>query len=327
MEMQKTTACSTETDDQATILQTIDLKVAFRIGGRELPVVDSVSLELKWPEHTALLGETGCGKSILALAILGLLPVNAFVEGMIRGLGHTDLLALPPKAINALRGRRMVFIPQNPHGSLNPVFRTKRQLAESIRLVHRDRPAGIMARVHDLLSRTGFTNPEKVAGLYPSQLSGGMAQRILISSALAGAPDLIIADEPTKGLDPAIADQCLNLLTSSFKDAAMLLITHDLAAAAGCDRAAVMYAGEIVECGPAGEVFKRPLHPYTRALIAAHPANGLEPIPGSAPGLATMPCGCRFHPRCAEADRRCGDIHPALSGNGQRWVRCFHAGS
>jgi peptide/nickel transport system ATP-binding protein len=302
------------------------LKVVFRSNGLELPAVDRVSMELRPATCTALLGETGCGKSVLALAIFGLLPVNALVSGCISGLGHADILSLPPKRINGLRGRAMVLIPQNPHGSLNPVFRIEKQLTEAIRLIARKKSAGMRTAALGLLSKTGFSAPDKIAALYPHQLSGGMAQRVLLSAGLAGTPELVIADEPTKGLDDETATRCLHLLKTSFGTAAMLLITHDLKAAAICDEVALMYAGEIVEQGPADKVMADPRHPYARGLVAAHPSNGLHPISGSAPGLSEMPKGCRFHPRCPRADSRCVSEHPSLTARGNRWVRCFHAG-
>lgn len=306
-------------------LRIINLKVVFHGGRNELPAVDRVSLDLKRAHHTALLGETGCGKSVLALAVFGLLPAEAFVSGHIRGFGHEDILSLPPKPLNALRGRTMVLIPQNPQGSLNPVFRVGDQLAEAIRLVSGERPPKIRAAALELLSRTGFCEPDRVARLYPHQLSGGMAQRVLLAVGLAGAPELVIADEPTKGLDDETANRCLGLLTQCFEKAALLLITHDLDVAAVCDEAALMYAGEIVERGPADRVLSEPRHPYTIGLVSAQPANGLHPIPGSAPGLSEIPKGCRFHPRCPGADRRCGSDHPPLLARGNRFVRCFHA--
>lgn len=302
------------------------LKVIFRSNGLELPAVDSVSMELRPANRIVLLGETGCGKSVLALAIFGLLPANARVSGCISGFGHEDILALPPKSINGLRGRSMVLIPQNPHGSLNPVFRVEKQLTEAIRLISRKKPAGMRAAALELLSRTGFSDPEKVANLYPHQLSGGMAQRVLLSAGLAGSPEVVVADEPTKGLDDEAATRCLSLLTTCFENAALLLITHDLKAAAVCDEAVIMYAGEIVERGAADKVMAEPRHPYTVGLMAAHPANGLHPIPGATPGLSSIPKGCRFHPRCPRADNRCVSEHPSLTVTENRWVRCFHAG-
>lgn len=315
--------------DGATEIATLrieNLKVVFRSGGLELPAVDRVSLDLKPSKRTALLGETGCGKSVLGLAVFGLLPANALVSGCVRGFGHENLLALPPKRLNALRGRAMVLIPQNPHGSLNPVLRVKRQLAEAIRLVFPERSVKTGAAVLELLSRTGFRDSGKVADLYPHQLSGGMAQRVLVAVGMAGTPELVVADEPTKGLAAETANRCLRLLTRCFETAALLLITHDLNAAAACDEAAIMYAGEIVEQGSAGKVLAEPCHPYAAGLMQAHPEKGLHPIPGSAPGLANIPGGCRFHPRCPQADNRCFREHPPLAARGNRMVRCFHAG-
>jgi peptide/nickel transport system ATP-binding protein len=303
-----------------------DLKVVFKHRGRELTVVNRISAKLAPGRRMALVGESGCGKSVLGLSVFGLLPPNAAVSGNIRGLGHENLLTLSPGAINTLRGRRMVFIPQNPHGSLNPVYPVGKQLAEAVR---RDSPGNVSItrhRVFELLSKTGFSQPEAVAARYPHQLSGGQAQRVLLAIGLAADPEIVIADEPTKGLDNEAAVGCLHLMNTCFEKAAVLFITHDMKAAADCHEAAVMYAGEIVETGPAAEVFAAPMHPYGIGLMRAHPANGLHPIPGAIPDLAEMPAGCRFHPRCPKADTRCRREHPELSPHAQKFVRCFHAG-
>lgn len=307
-------------------LQIRNLKVMFNRRGRELMAVNQISMSLSPGRRVALVGETGCGKSVLALAVFGLLPVNTVVSGNIGGLGHENLLALAPRAINALRGRRMVLIPQNPHGSLNPVYPVGKQVAETVRRISREKSSNIRQRVLELLSKTGFGNPEAMSARYPHQLSGGQAQRVMLAMGLAADPEIVIADEPTKGLDGEAALLSLNLIKICFEKAAVLLITHDMKTAADCHEAAVMYAGELVEMGPAAEVLDEPLHPYGLGLMRAHPANGLHPIPGAAPDPSEMPVGCRFHPRCFKADIRCRREHPRLSLHGRRFVRCFHAG-
>ncbi len=308
-------------------LRISDLEVSFRSGGREIRVLDGVSIDLEKGRRLALLGETGCGKSVLASAIFGLLPANASVKGNIRGLGNENLLNASPKQLNRLRGRSMVLIPQNPKGSLNPGFRVQRQVAEAVRLASgkKDQGTTMEKRVLDLLCKTGFDNPERVARMYPHQLSGGMAQRVLLAAGIAGDPELAVADEPTKGLDPESVEQCLELFKHCFDHAALLLITHDLLAAAACHRAAVMYAGEIVEQGPAREVLETPLHPYTRGLVNAHPSKGLHPIFGQAHGFADIMDGCRFRHRCPEAEAICEKKRPELLFSGKRAWRCFHA--
>ncbi len=307
------------------VLSVSDLRVIFRIGQDRLTAVDKVSLNMAPGEHTALLGESGCGKSALALAIFGLLPKTALVSGVVRGLGFDNLLALPQSAINRLRGRAMVLIPQNPHGSLNPVFRTGRQVAESVYLNACRRPADLRSETHRLLRVAGLPDPQAVARMFPHEISGGMAQRVLLAAGLAGRPIVVVADEPTKGIDPEVRKACMTQLLGGFRESAMLLITHDLEVACVCERAAVMYAGEIVELGPGREVLLAPRHPYTQGLIRAHPRCGLNPLPGEAPALSDLPTGCRFHPRCERADGICGHTPPPLRGDGRRFVRCFHA--
>jgi peptide/nickel transport system ATP-binding protein len=309
-----------------TALSIVNLQVVFRTGRDRLHVVDEVSLDLAAGEHTALLGETGCGKSVLAAAVFRLLPDTAEVSGQVAGLGHKNLLGLSSRALNRLRGREMVLIPQNPHGSLNPVFRIRTQLAESLRL-NRDR-AGGGRRVfpEELLACVGFGEPASVASRFPHQLSGGMAQRVLAAAALAGAPSIVFADEPTKGLDEKARDQCLALLHSRFRECCLLLITHDLKAASECHRVVVMYAGEIVEVCPGPDLISSPRHPYRKGLVGAHPAHGLRPIPGWAPSPRNIPEGCRLHPRCERADERCRSLHPPLGPlSSIRSARCFHA--
>ncbi len=313
--------------DREIVLRISDLEVSFRSAGLKIGVLDRVSIDLEKGRRLALLGETGCGKSVLAAAVFGLLPANASVRGNIRGLGKENILSLSPKELNRLRVRSMVPIPQNPRGSLNPGFRVQRQVAEAVRLANAKRDGGVHVekRVFDLLSQVGFENPERVARMYPHQLSGGMAQRVLLAAGIASEPELAVADEPTKGLDPESVEHCLGLMKHCFSRAALLLITHDLLAAAVCDRAAVMYAGEIVETGPAREVLEAPLHPYTIGLVNAHPSKGLRPIPGQAPVFSDLSDGCRFYPRCPEADSICEKKRPELSFSGKRAWRCFHA--
>jgi peptide/nickel transport system ATP-binding protein len=336
------------------------LRVELPSAAGWLQVVENLSLDLEAGEHTALLGETGCGKSVLAAAVFGLLPEHARTSGVVRGLGHENLLTLTDGVLNRLRGRDMVLIPQNPHGSLNPVFRVGRQLAESIRLnagrssLVKDRPGnfsregprmGLAARfralvrrrgrgwspvpgetARGLLAKAGFDAPERVEGLFPHQLSGGMAQRVLTAVGLAAAPRVVFADELTKGLDGAARNHCLELLRSRFGECALLLITHDLKAAVGCDRTAVMYGGEIVETCPGRALLSDARHPYTRGLIGAHPAFGMIPIPGSPPSPLQRIEGCRFHPRCPRGDARCRSEHPRpASFDSNHWAKCFHA--
>jgi oligopeptide/dipeptide ABC transporter ATP-binding protein len=221
---------------------------------------------------------------------------------------------------------RAVTVPQNPSGSLNPVFRVGRQLAESIRLNAGDTSWKRRPEPADLLARVGLEAPEGVARLFPHQLSGGMAQRVVTAAGLAGMPSIVFADEPTKGLDAEARNLCLDLLRTHFGGCVLMLITHDLKAAVGLPRVAVMYAGEIVEVCEGLDFPANVLHPYSRGLVRAHPAFGLTPIAGAAPSPAALPTGCRFAPRCGQADDRCRVDHPPLIPYASdRSVRCFHA--
>lgn len=276
-------------------------------------------------ESTALLGETGCGKSVLAAGVFGLLPDNTRTDGRIQAFGHDNLLDLPEVGINRLRGRKMVLIPQNPHGSLNPVFSSGWQIAQSLALEPGRKRKQIRSMTLDLLNNVGFRNPEAVAAKFPHQLSGGMAQRVLIAGALAADPLLVIADEPTKGIDAADRNSLLRLMLDRFNGAAMLMITHDLEAASFCNHIAVMYAGELVETGSSHAILSRPRHPYTWGLVQADPVNGMIPMPGSPPRLDDLPDGCRFQDRCSRADSLCRQEHPAMTFSDSPSVRCHHA--
>lgn len=309
------------------VLKVSGLGVIFQVGSTEIHVIDRVSLDLCRGESTALLGETGCGKSVLASAIFGLLQASARISGTAAGFGHANLLSLTQLQINRLRGRKMVLIPQNPHGSLNPVYKIQWQLAESIRLNQKQNHAQMRDQVIELLEQVGFSHPQQIAGMFPHQLSGGMAQRVLIAVGLATNPNLVIADEPTKGMEAGDRDDVIRLMLNRFQHAAVLLITHDLMAAALCSRIAVMYAGEIVEIRPSGTLLQKPLHPYTQGLVHAHPVNALIPVQGSSPDLTDVPVGCRFHPRCDRADSRCQKKHPSLITTGASSIRCHHAAS
>jgi len=219
----------------------------------------------------------------------------------------------------------MVLAPQNPRGSLDPLFTVGAHLRESLR---RTRPGGRRHRerlLGEVLQAAGFADSEKIARLYPHQLSGGMAQRVVIALSLCGNPLLAVADEPTKGLDRQARDQYLLLARRHFANAGLLVISHDLAVAAAGDKVMVMYCGEIVEEGPADELLAQPRHPYTKGLIAAHPAQAMRPIAGALPGVAEVPEGCSFYPRCERRGLLCRHQRPALRLADKRRVRCHHA--
>jgi len=290
-------------------------------------VVDALShlsFELHAGETLALLGESGCGKSLTALALMRLLPGTARLQGGNVLLANPqsrrpeDLLRVSEDRMRQIRGRRMAMIFQEPATSLNPVMRIGTQIAEVLAL-HRGLPATeIQTEVRALLAQVGLPDPERAAMAYPFELSGGMKQRAMIAMALAGDPAMLLADEPTTALDVTLQAQILDLLAELQQQRQMgvLLITHDLAVvAARADRVAVMYAGQIVETGPVAKVLSQPAHPYTRALLAAlperaQPGQPLAQLTGRVPPLGAWPLACRFTPRCAMAEAHCEEEAP-----------------
>ena len=303
---------------------------ALHIHFGNTPVVTDVSLRLDAGRTLCLVGESGCGKSVTALSLARLLPVPParYAGGSIRVDG-VDVLAASPDQLRSLRGGTMSYVFQEPGNSLNPTHRVGQQILESLKLHRPDR-----ARENEvvrLLARVGIASPAERARDYPHQLSGGMQQRVMIAMALASEPRLLIADEPTTALDVTIQAQILELLRDIQRQEAMgiLLITHNLALVADfADDLAVMYAGEIVEEGPAKEVLAHPRHPYTRALIASVPAPGrtssrLKGIPGSVPLPGRWSTGCRFADRCEQVQDACRAAHPNWTSRTESGrVRC-----
>jgi peptide/nickel transport system ATP-binding protein len=308
------------------LISLTELRVTFPGRSGTIRAVDSVDLSLDPGERLALIGESGCGKTVLGMAVMGLLPENAGTGGTIR-YGDRDLCSLPDHEIQRIRGREIAMISQNSASALNPVTTVGDQIAEAL-LVHKicSRKEARTEAVR-LLGLMGFEDPDQAQIRYPHEFSGGMRERILIAIALACKPWLVIADEPTSGLDAGVKAQILELIRNRLADnRTLLLITHDVGAAAFlCTRIAVMYAGEIVETGPLREVLTMPKHPYTQGLIASHPSAGLHPIPGMSPSPDHLPAGCRFSPRCPVATDLCRSTHPNLTGTGgSRQVRCLH---
>jgi peptide/nickel transport system ATP-binding protein len=286
----------------------------------ELRAVDGVDLEIARGECFALVGESGCGKSMTALSVLRLLPdVGRIAAGSVR-LGELDLLALPEAAMRAVRGRRAAMIFQEPSTALNPVLTVGRQVAEVIERHTGLRGAAVRRRTLELLQAVGMPEPERRMGEYAFQLSGGLRQRAMIAGALAVDPEVLIADEPTTALDVTLQAQILALLKQLQKTRgmALLLITHDLGIVAQmADRVAVMYAGEIVEVAPRQAFWRAPQHPYSQKLFAALPsaaqrAGPLAQIPGQVPPLTQAFAGCRFTERCELAFERCAREAPKL---------------
>ncbi|GAA3447270.1 ABC transporter ATP-binding protein [Planomonospora venezuelensis] len=315
------------------LLDVRDLTVVFRQRGRaDVRAVDGVSFSVSPGETVGLVGESGCGKSVTSLAIMGLLPKRGVhVTGGVAFDG-TDLLALPPDKLRALRGRELAVVFQDPMTSLNPVVPIGTQVTEVLTR-HRGLGNGEARReAADLLRRVGIPDPSRRLREYPHQLSGGMRQRALIAAALACRPRLLIADEPTTALDVTIQAQILELLRTLVAESgtALVLITHDLGVVAGmCDTVHVMYAGRIVERAPRYDLFASPRHPYTGGLLASVPRLDqprgvrLEPIKGSPRDTIPWARGCAFAPRCPNRVEACTPDAPDLEG-GRHALRCVN---
>lgn len=296
-------------------------------------LVEDVSLSVRPGETLCLVGESGCGKSLTCMSMLGLLEDKLSIAGSIRLFG-TETVGAPESVLNNLRGRDVAMIFQNPMVSLNPVQRVGAQIAEAI-VEHTDlRGAAVDRRVVELLDQVGIPNVARNKNYYPHQLSGGMCQRVMIAMALACKPKLLIADEPTTALDVTIQAQILRLMRDLQTELGLgiVLVTHDLGVVAEiADHVAVMYAGRIVEAAPVDDLFEDPRHPYTRALMASRigfgrrPGTPLDAISGTVPAPSSRPVGCNFAPRCAMASDTCV-TDPQLVRYGQRAVACHFSG-
>lgn len=307
------------------LLSIRNLTTVFHTEEGKVKACDHINLEIPAGKTVGLIGETGCGKSVLGMSILGLLPRNAALKGEIYYKGR-DLLALNSDQLQRLRGNEIALLPQSPATSLNPVLKIGFQIAEGLNLHRKTKWEQAWDKAVEMLRFLKLPAPEKRVQEYPHQLSGGMKQRVLAAISTTGRPSLLIADEPTKGLDAIMRAQVVGVLRELAREtgAAILLITHDLKVAKSlCDQIAVMYAGEILECGPAEQVLEEPQHPYTKGLLASLPENGLHPIPGYSPSLLDLPAGCRFHQRCALARGLCAKKHPPLKATGDSYVRCL----
>jgi peptide/nickel transport system ATP-binding protein/oligopeptide transport system ATP-binding protein len=340
------------------LLEIRNLKMDFGAGPDALRAVDGVSLTIGAGETVCLVGESGCGKTVTALSIARLVPAPPanYAGGEIL-LNGRDVLKMPPRELCDIRGGVVSYVFQEPGASLNPVFRIGSQIKESLKLHRPDltgragsplpaarpnansgahgvtRPTKntLNEEVIRLLKLVGIPAPESRIKNYPFEMSGGMQQRVMIAMALASEPKLLVADEPTTALDVTIQAQILELLHDLKQrlGMAILLITHNLGIVGDmADRVAVMYAGQIVELSPAKELLRRPLHPYTKALINSVPklaggANRLSAIPGNVPRIGNFPPGCRFAPRCPMAKPECSEKIPELlEVEAGRWVRC-----
>ena len=312
------------------LLEIKNLKMDFGKNAEALRAIDDVSFTIGAGETVCLVGESGCGKTVTALSIGKLVPTPPahYVGGEIL-LNGQDVLQMSNGQLRNIRGGVVSYVFQEPGASLNPVFRVGNQIRESLKL-HRPEKAN-NEEVIRLLKLVGIPAPESRIRNYPFEMSGGMQQRVMIAMALASEPKLLVADEPTTALDVTIQAQILELL-SELKQRlgmAILLITHNLGIVGDmADRVAVMYAGQIVELAPAKELLRRPLHPYTKALMASVPklrgdADRLSAIPGNVPRIGNFPPGCRFAPRCVIARPECSKEIPRLiEVEPGRWVRC-----
>ncbi len=322
--------------DKKPLLEVRDLTTHFFTEDGEVHAVDDVDLVVYPGEILGLVGESGCGKSVTSLTIMRLISApGKILDGEIL-LDGTDLLKLPESEMMKVRGNRISMIFQQPQTALNPVFRVGEQIAEVLS-IHQDfgKEAG-QTRAVDLLKMVGIPDAERRAQAFPHELSGGMAQRVMIAMALACVPELLIADEPTTALDVTIQAQILDLILDMREKmgTSVVLITHDLGVIAEtAERVAVMYAGMIVEQAEVGELFDHPYHPYTQGLIGSIPILGkikdrLDVIPGTVPNLISPPIGCRFAPRCGARVKYglkiCTEINPSLQEvKAEHPVRCW----
>ncbi len=302
------------------------VSTTFQSRGGLVKAVCDVNFTVASGQIVGLVGETGCGKSVLGQSILRLLPPSAVTSGRILFEGK-DLAAMNGEEIRAVRGKKIAYINQNPSEALNPVLKIGTQLVESLRVCGGLDKKEAKEHALEILASLSFDDPADIMKKYPHELSGGMKQRALTAMAMGGKPPFLIADEPTKGLDALIRGQVIESLMKfvEFTGCSGLIITHDLKfASAICDTLALMYAGEIVEYGPTKKLFSAPKHPYLSGLVASMPQNGMHVLPGSSCSLIDMPPGCRFADRCKYADDRCRAMHPEMRGVGEdRMVRCL----
>ena len=311
------------------------LSLSFASEQGRVRAVQDVSFDVMPGQTVGIVGESGCGKSVTAMSLMGLLPAHsARVDGgEIRYQGK-NLLALRPAQMADLRGNQLAMIFQEPMSALNPVLTLGEQLVEPLIRHRGESPKQAWQHAIQLMTEVGLARADSLMRCYPHQLSGGMLQRVMIAMALSCQPSLLIADEPTTALDVTVQAQILRLLRDRARAHAMalMLITHDLGVIAQmAEQVVVMYAGKVVEKGPTADVLRHPQHPYTQGLIASRPTAGerrrrLYSIPGQVPDLATLPNWCAFYQRCARATDRCREGIPPLTG-GRQQVACFHADS
>ena len=312
-------------------VENLDVSLSTAMGPAR--AVRGLNISLEKGETLGIVGESGCGKSMTALALMGLLPDNGTTEGTISLQGE-DLLLKSEKEMCQIRGNRMAMIFQEPMTSLNPVHTVGRQIMEPLRLHRGLSKSEAFKETIGLMERVGIPNPSERVHNYPHQLSGGQRQRVMIALALSCSPDILIADEPTTALDVTIQDQILELIQNLVDEEgmALILISHDLGVIAeNTEKVAVMYGGAVVESGPTDQIFGNLAHPYTQGLFAAMPKLGmgrngrLTTIPGTVPDLINLPAGCTFTDRCPLATDECGNTAPAISTvEAGHKVTCHH---
>jgi peptide/nickel transport system ATP-binding protein len=315
------------------LLSVRGLKVELPLGARWLPAVDGLDFDLEAGEALAVVGESGCGKTLAARALLNIVPEGARVSGTVLYRGR-DLLRLSEREWDAVRGREVAMVFQEPAAALDPVQTIGSQIVEAIRAHFPVSRSEAVSRARRLLEEVSFSDPERGLSEYPHRLSGGQRQRAFLAIALAARPSILVADEPTTALDTTLAAEVLDLLGRLRRDRglALLLITHDLGVVARhTERALVLYAGRVVEETSTADLFRSPLHPYTRGLLAcapriegSRPGERFRAIPGTVPDLAFRPNGvCAFAPRCSERFEPCEKREPDLLERGSGRVRCF----
>ncbi|MBG9545475.1 peptide ABC transporter ATP-binding protein [Cytobacillus firmus] len=313
------------------VLEVDKLKVGIRDDGRKISIVNGISFHLHKGETLGIVGESGCGKSMTSLSLMGLLPPGVERhDGDVR-LGDLRFKDFTKKDWRKIRGKKISMIFQEPMSSLNPVYTIGEQIMEMILSHEKVSKKAARARALEMLKLVGIPRPEQVLDEYPYQLSGGMRQRVMIAIALSCNPEVLIADEPTTALDVTIQAQILELMKDIQNKLHMsiVLITHDLGVVAEmCDRVIVMYAGEVVEESSVVELFDHPKHPYTKGLIASLPdveeqREYLSSIPGVVPAPGNMPSGCRFAPRCSLAHDRCIETPPQFTTESGSQVKCW----
>lgn len=320
----------TPSSDPQSVLSVRDLKVDFVTRRGTLHAIDGVSFDIARGEVLGVVGESGAGKSVTGLAVIGLIDPPGRIAGGEIALSGLRIDNLPPEEMRRIRGKRIGMIFQDPLTSLNPLYRIGDQLVETIRTHTSLSESVARKRAIDLLAEVGISAPDKRIDAYPHEFSGGMRQRVVIALAIAAEPELIIADEPTTALDVSVQAQIIALIKRLGRDhgTAVMLVTHDMGVIAETsDRVAVMYSGRIAEIGPVRDVVRRPLHPYAKGLMGAIPTLAdntarLVQIPGSMPRLSAIPRGCAFHPRCAFAFDRCRAERPEPIPSGTQLVAC-----